>query len=270
MRRNRILGGDLHPLYKNVLLRAIGQNYALPSLTCQRLQNTLVKTLYDFNLWQFLDYLYIFAEDSGTYDLGRINWIQPLKPLSATGPIYVHKKGCHGNFTSAFDIVTDKINFNLSNPYACQFAWLTENGGTISVTEHLCAINIANAGNQRIHRISLRTNPRVDYILNATSASPSVLYAGFPLDNHFYHIDLGNVSSSITMSNWINGVNTFLLGGTGTGLLPDVGTPYTQLIQTRAMGLFGGGISLYTQGADKPLKLYQAFNNYMTQLQTLP
>ena len=268
--RQRILGQDIHPLYRDVLQRAIGQSYALPSPACQRLQNTMVKALYDAGIWTYFDYLYMFANDGGSLDMGRINWRQPTKPLSASVGTYIHKQGMTGTVTHAFNIVTDKINFNISNPYASQFAWLTEAGASILATEHLVALNIENAGNGRIHRISLRTNPRVDYCLNTTSAGPAVLYAAYPVDNQFYMTDIGNIAASITMTNFINGVQTYILGGTATGVLPDGGSTYTQLVSPKSMALFGGGYSFNTISTTYPALLYQIFQNYMTQLQLLP
>jgi hypothetical protein len=274
MIRHRSLSGELHPFYRAILLRAIGVGYTLPSLTCQRLQNNLVRQLVNLSIWSEIDYLYVFADDSGATDMMRINWAQPAKALSTGSPTYVHKKGMYGSMAHSFNIATDQVAMGRAgggtdDADASQFAWLTENGGAIASVEALCIINGLSAGNGRLHAIRLRTNPRVDCLFNVTTASPAIMLAGLPSDNQMYYQEVANLGT-VTVNRFVNGVNTFTDAASGSGLIPDTGTLATDNItSSRALGIIGGGGALMTSGATKPTLLYNAFSAYMTELQTL-
>lgn len=273
LRHRMLMGSQFHPLYLNVLARAVGANYILPSYACMVLQNELAKDLINEGIWgNSLDYLHVYADDSGATDMARINWIQPLLGLSTGTPTKVGKKGLYGTINHSFTAPTHYVKMGSSGTaYSSQFAYLTENGGTISTVEHLSALNSENLGAGRQITIRLRTNPRVDYLLNAPTASVQVIYNGFPLDGHFYHIDLGSGVDGITATEYVNGVQTDYLAPTGTGSLPDSGTLKTMNVtSTRAVGLIGGGESIYRYGqTTKPEALYAAVLKYMTAVQLL-
>ena len=109
MRRFRMLGGSLHPFYRNILLRALDLGYDLPSSDCQRLQNLMVNQLTTEGIWARMDYLYIYAHDGGTSDMAKINWIYPTRALSSGSPGYTHKKGIYGALTHFWDPTIHRI-----------------------------------------------------------------------------------------------------------------------------------------------------------------
>lgn len=264
--RHHILSGAFHPYYIAILNRAIGQGYSMPTIECMRLQNQLVVNLVNDGIWPLLDYLYIYAQTSGNVDFIRINWPYPTRPLSTGSPTDVPKKGIYGSLThNGFDMATDRIAM-VDNNDCSQFVYLTEAGSTISATEFLASITGTNT---RLQTIRLRTNPRVDYVFNGTSAGAAALYDAFPLDNHFYHVDIGIIAAVIHATVFINGVNTSDIFPAGAGLLPDDGVVVTQgITSTRALGLIGGGGSIHADG--KSTLLYTHLNNYMTAVQALP
>lgn len=258
--------GTWHPRYLQVLDRATGAGYAFPTMDCLMLQNQLFKSLDFDGVLNLLDYLYLYAHNSGDNNFSRINAIQPLKALATGTPTYVSKKGIYGTQTNdGFNIATDKVAMTGANN-SSEFVWLTENGGTISVSEFLVEISGANARSQGIR---LRTNPRVDSVFNQTSASAFTVYNAFPLDNHFYHVDYGEIASVGHLSVHINGVTTIDTFPSSAGILPDTGLASTRLIDSsRAVGVVGGGASIYQTG--KQVLLYNAISAYMTAVQALP
>jgi hypothetical protein len=131
------------------------------------------------------------------------------------------------------------------------------------------ALNAANLGSQRIQTIRLRTNPRTDFLLNATTAGVQVIYNGAPVDNHFYYIDVGSVAGDVTLTAMVNTTLTIDLGPTATGTVPDAGTLQTGTVQSdKQVGLIGGGYSLRESGA-KHLILEGIVRRYMTSVQAL-
>lgn len=268
-RNHSLLIGNLHPFYKSVLMRAVGAGYALPSPSNIAIQNRMVKTLVREGIWDLIDYLYIHAQNSGSANMGRINWAQPLKSLATGSPGFINKKGVSGSLTyNGFDIATDRIAM-INNTTASQFTWISENGiSSVPATEHIIAINPGSAGNARLHRISFRTTPQVDYVFNGTSAGASTLVSGIPADNTFLQIGMDDISSVVHFSTWRNGINLIDNFPAGAGALPDVGPMIMQQINaSRAIGIVGGGGGLYKSG--KNLAIYQVFKEYMDSLATL-
>lgn len=263
---NLIGGSNFHPLYHAVLSTGIGASYDLPSYANMVIQNNLVTSMYLNGIWPHLDYLYILADDSGSNDMGRINWIYPSNSTASLSPTYVSKKGIYGSQTfNGFDIAVDRVAMD-ANDNASMFAWLTENGGTISVIEALASIGAV--GNARFQTIRLRTNPRVDCLMNQTTAGPQVVYAGFPNDNHFYHIDMGNISSVVHFTITINGSTTVNNFPVASGSLPSDGElQMNNVDSSRAVGIIGGGGSIFKHGLEG--LLYDNFNTYMTAVQAL-
>lgn len=270
LRHRMLMGSQFHPFYQAILARAVGAGYILPSYACMVLQDQLVRNLVQEGIWAQADYLHVYADDSGATDMARINWVQPLLGLSTGTPTHVSKKGLYGTINHSFTAPTNFIAMGVQSAtaYANQFVYLTENGGTISTVEHLVGLNPENIGNGRQQTIRLRTTPRVDYLLNTTVAGSNIIYNAFPLDNHFYMTDIGNIGGVIHSTTWVNGVNFMDTFPVGVGLLPDAGTLKTQTINSsRAVGLIGGGLSVYALG--KQVVLYNMVKAYMDAVQLL-
>ena len=266
--RHRMLGGDLHPFYRAILLRGLENSYALPTSDCQRLQNNLVKKLVTDGVWALLDYLYVYQNTSGANDFGRINWIYPARALSTGTPTYVHKKGIYGSQNNVgFTIASHRVAMTDAQN-ASMFVLLTVGGSTVSINETIHTIS--DPANIH-HMVRVDTNPRVIGVFNTATGSAFQISSGIPASNIFYHLDMGQIAGITTRSIYVNGVANSV-ATSPSGVLPN--NLYSQTIgvtSTRAVGLVGGGGSICsTANGAKQVLLYNAFNAYNTQLQTLP
>ena len=263
-----MMGGDLHPFYRLILLRALANSYDLPTTDCQRLQNTLVKKLVADAVWPLLDYLYIYQNTSGGANFGRINWCYPSRSLSTGSPTYVHKKGIYGaQNNDGFSIATNRVAMTDAQN-ASMFVLLTVGGSTISALETIHTVS--DAANLH-HMVRLETNPRVIGVFNTATGSAFLITSGIPPNNVFYHLDMGQIAGITTRSIYVNGVaNSVATSPSGTLPLNAISAT-GGVTSTRAVGLVGGGGSICSTAAGaKQVLLYNAFNAYNTQLQTLP
>jgi len=242
----------------------LGACYVLPTMPCMQLQNILVKALVDSLVWDRLDYLYIHAHVGATLFTG-INWIQPSNPLSTfTGITHVPKKGIYGTqITGGWNIGTHRVKMTAPSN-ASFFTMLGTTSGAIAVAEHLLSIIGANS---YVQTIRLRTNPRVDYLFNGTTATASVLHEGLPVAQRLYTLDKYNSGGDIHSTEWFNGtLQADVIGG--SGILPDTGTVNSLAVATtRTLALVGGGSALTPTAKVPPLNT--ALQNYMNALNLL-
>lgn len=109
--------------YQSILTFAQNQGFTLPSDSCKFLQNNYIKRLKEVGIWQLLDILYVFANDTPDLNFGRINWKNPgLFTLTQVGnPVNINKVGFHCNgdgaanrFLTGWTPSTHGINYKLN------------------------------------------------------------------------------------------------------------------------------------------------------------
>ena len=161
-----MLGGSLHPFYRNILLRSLDLGYDLPSSDCQRLQNKLVvdlnvKISSTLSVWDRLDYLYILAANfpggSGVIPFLAINWVNPNQSVGSAmaGTTYVAKKGVYGTHSFGFDQAIHRVK--MVDEQDCSMFGMWGIGGTPTTTEY--AHFHQNTAANRFMRIQGQTNP---------------------------------------------------------------------------------------------------------------
>jgi hypothetical protein len=145
---------------------------------------------------------------------------------------------------------------------------LTNGGSTVSVNETIHSVT--DAANLH-HMVRVDTNPRVIGVFNTATGSAFQISVGIPANNTFYHLDMGQIAGITTRSIYTNGT-AFSVATSPSGALPQNAISATiGVTSTRAVGLVGGGGSICSTAAGaKQVLLYNAFNAYNTQLQTLP
>jgi len=271
-----MLGGSLHPFYRNILTRATGSGYELPSVACQRLQNTLVKNLVDGGVWPVLDFFCVGAHHglvNGALEFIGINWAQPsltLQAISMGNALISPKKGVYTNGSTT-------INYNYRyhqnqsafsiNDCMC-FAMLGLSSGTVTAAEVWFQMNDGNA----YWTMRQRTNPRVDNLMHLTAASPQVIQNSLATAQRLYTHDVGSSALSflyydgtLQSTNVIGGGNS-IIAGTAAALFSNV------IPSTRPVALFGGGASMYRISSNhtRQAALNTAIQNYMNALNLLP
>lgn len=270
LRNHSLLANPWHPAYRNVLTRAVVAGLELPSPACMQLQNTLVKELTSpLNILKGrLDYLFIHAIHGGATPFTGINWAQPHLPIGFGAMVLVPKKGVHlsgtGSINYQFQMSTDRVFMTAANDCSF-FAMLGTAGGAVTQVETLLSIN--NGTNYQT--IRLRVTPRVDYILNTTTANPDELQAGLPVSQRLYTVDYSLTPSR--RSEWLNATKQDEITGGAVGVMPVVATLQAQGITSgRALALIGGGGGLQPGAVNYVAPLYNALNKYMNALNLLP
>jgi len=136
MRRHRILGRQdvFHPYYKAILEEAVGLGYALPSLNQQFAQNILLTDLVNSGIWNGMDLIYIWQNDSGSIDFGRLNWKSPtqfkLDFPTVIQPMYHYNLGMSGRPDLTGDFMIDT-------------GWIPATHG-VNFTQNLAGIYLSN------------------------------------------------------------------------------------------------------------------------------
>lgn len=98
--------------YAAVLQVAVKNEYTLPSLGQQVLQNQLIKRLKAEGIWDELDVFYMYAND-GSAEFATLNWKDPLSNQNelTIAPTFISNKGFQGNASTMWM----DSNFNPTN-----------------------------------------------------------------------------------------------------------------------------------------------------------
>jgi len=260
-----MLGGDLHPLYRAVLLRAIDVGYALPSVNCQRLQNKLVRDLQINGIWLW-DYFYVWADDSGGPEFGRINWAQPNNGLGSGTAGYTIKKGINNSGGSAvygFNWATDRI-LQIAPSDSSQIIYQATKGANPGATEMM----IGALGANSIYQAWRMTTAGVQNFIHNTNnvGNTSTYLVSYP-NNSFFEVGNCFLTTS-RLYGYFNGTLTRDDSSVSPANFPSSGNITLTALSTRVFSILGSGLSAYQRG--KSVLLNTFIQQYMTAVQALP
>lgn len=248
-----------NPLYEielNYIIDAAQKaGYSLPTNACLDLQNTLILALKAGGIWSRTDFMGVLASTAATQDYALINWKNPYgtKMLAANAPTYTVKSGFQGDAVAA-DINTffkpsNGVNYVLDD--ACCYVWVysafvTGNGirGT-NTNAHERTLNSNNVG----HKVNSTNNLALAVDLSGTGLKGV------------------NRTSSTTMELFSNTTQT-----SGTSTSTSRSTLDQYLLRSNLV-FSDAGLSMVLYASNlvsQNTALYNAFNNYMTNLALLP
>lgn len=151
--RNLVQGIDFEPEYQDVLDYASLQGYTLPSSPINIRNNNRVKYLKSEGIWDELDLLYIFDQESGRDDFAKINYKSPSNYYLTAAPDFSEptftpnsgfKGGTGLGFNTGWNASLHAINFinNDASVFFKGFDFDLSGGGV------LCGARTGNNTNQ--------------------------------------------------------------------------------------------------------------------------
>lgn len=281
--KSSFVGGGFDADYQAVLDYASNpsRNYTLPSDAHQILQNAIVVTLKQNDIWDRLDLFYITAGNNEAFC--RINWKNPssnyLTDASASGtlPAFTEFKGFNNtnqdSLETGFDLDGSSGKYTLDNAGA--FVAFTEMGTQDEVN------NRPYGNNSSVNFLS----PRIDKDGESSSNRNWINGSDYQNPNaelEFFHKDDNTIFfQNRTNSTTANYRSTDLANDTSTGLVEDSASnsssfpsPTDQLVLLRAksdylettakIGMFGIGSKL--SNAKMQAVETAWYTNYYTQL----
>jgi hypothetical protein len=141
-------GSGFDPAYQAVLDFATSEGITLPSASQQILQNNVVLSLKDKNLWNKKDAFGLFATD-GNVDFALICWKRLIKMDAINSPTFTTNAGFDGNGSSSyidtlFRPAIDGVNFLQDD------AGVSVNTNTFIESEYILGTSSTADGNVRI------------------------------------------------------------------------------------------------------------------------
>lgn len=239
------------PTYQDVLDEATNLGYVCPTDPQKDLQNDLIKTLQDNEVWAKLDVFYMFATD-GDSDFATLNWIDPTahQITKVSSPGFTTNQGFNSDGSTSYlntNYIPGSGNYSLND--ACFGFWEStavsgywagqNNGSDLSFYRQVSSLQAAiNSGSS-----SLGPNTTLEHVhVNRPSSAQLQLY-----------LDGATYSLQALSSTAIAAFPFFLLALNGSG------TPYNFLNSAGKMGCFYAGQSLTS---DNISDLYDALNTY--------
>lgn len=194
--------------YQTLLTTATSLGYSLPSTYQQRLQNSFVKTLKNYGIWNKLDILYVYATDASS-NFALLNWKNPSLyqgTIAATSVIFEANQGfratsaiANGAIFSPFNPATNAVQFQMNN--ASQYVYVN------SFTSGTDIVSDANNNNRIRNRGT--TN---DLIINGATNSATISFTNvYPSMRSLHRPSFGNI---IHFLNYTQGSGTFTSGST--------------------------------------------------------
>jgi hypothetical protein len=236
--------------YQAVLNYATSLGYALPSLSQQGNQNTLLRELKSYGIWNKLDSFCVFANDGGS-NFALIDWKRLSLYTAVNSPTFTINSGFLGNGTSSyidtnFNISTG-TNYTLNN--ASRNWWAFDSGsGTGGALDGLSPSNYT--------RTSFFDNAM--QLMNSTLLSSTNVIMNLYGWRGFYRSGLNDIANS-----WFDGTMSYVAHvQTSTALVSS-----NMLIFRNSAG-FGGRrrFAFYSLGGNftsaENLLYYTAFNKY--------
>jgi len=206
-----------------------------------------------------LEYLYIWAIEGASIDFGRINLVRPTFSVMTGSPGFLSKNGI-GNNIGQLDVPFRLFDAGANdfvlgtNLYNCNYGVWSKVGGPEAVFYNMMITG--GATNSRVTRISARTNPRTDALLNLTTASPFVIQNGVTQSNTIYGI---GARSSILPYTFVNGTEG--AGASGNASPDNTTIVFSVLYPNRYLGGAFGGVAWSTTDIANFNTALQAFNS---------
>ena len=243
-------GGGFASEYQAVLNYATSLGYALPTAPQQEKQNTLLRELKSYGIWNKLDSFCVFANDGGS-NFGLIDWKRLSLYTAVNSPAFSVNNGFTGNGTSSyidtnFNPATSGINYTLNN--ASRFLWVKvippnfkHYDGNSSSQDNCLEPN--SSSRQRINQSN---------IPNGTNVGFSVI--GLIAINRI--TDIQSVSFNNTTQKSLTSTSTSI-----ANLNQWVGRSFN-IYSPQQTSIYGMGASLVSENT----ALRNALNNYLTSL----
>lgn len=254
-----IILNSIHPQYAKVLRVAKTNTYALPTYAQLILTNGVFRRLYYYDIFDRIEFLYIYMHNSSTVDISRINIVRASFTLSTNSPSFLADNGIgnagteiNTNFNMTSDVV---LGTNSGN---CHVMVYSKVGGS-NITQVQNMINGSDAG--QLYTVRSRTNPRTDGGIGTGLASPSTIQAGDTQSNTMYGLLRRFNGTDYDFYSFVDGTETFISNGS-SGTLPSTNTVSVAnaMLSGRYVGAVSGGLSLTTQQVADLNTLIQYYN----------
>jgi len=268
MSRRTLLGSSgYHPMLRAVIDYYFLYGYSWANFPTTAWLNNLNTFYYDLQTYGFisgtaqikLEYLYLWAIESLSVDFGRINLVRPSFSVMTGSPGFLSKFGI-GNNIGQLDVPFRLFDAGANdflvgtNLYNCTYGVWSKVGGPEAVFYNMMISG--GATNSRVTRISARTNPRTDALLNLTTASPFIIQNGATQGNTIYGI---GARSSILPYSFVNGTEG--AGASGNASPDNTTIVFSVLYPNRYLGGAFAGPAWYTADIANFNTVLQAFNS---------
>jgi hypothetical protein len=190
--RNLVRASSFSDEYEEILAYAVLQGYTLPSGGQNIINNNKISYLKSEGIWDQLDLLYVFNQESGLSDFCKINWVNPgsftlYQNTPANVPTHIANTGFKGgglkHFMTGFTPSVNAINlsrtnaalfskwFDVPNTFSQQFnafgarnsnnqaqIWMADFNASIILPRLFISNTGSRASNSNIHYLFIRTS----------------------------------------------------------------------------------------------------------------